>query len=312
MRKNMVSICCCLFLWGAVSADLFGSSKYLSESRLQQNEVALRYNLASGSGSADGVLYASDEGNLSDNLNGGDDGYQYKSPGKAFAMSLLVPGLGQYYTGSKIKPVIFLGAEITSWVLYFKWQGEGDDITDEFEAFNRTHWSEADYSWYLENQYDASDDDSITGVTEINHHLPDTRTQQYYEMTGKYDQFSWGWDDAVLNDSTLDDHQAGGTVPPPVNAEVNIPYSANRDTYETMRNDANDKYDDARRMIYVSILNRLISGFEAMFSAKKHNSRHDGDVGGADDFSAISVDAKFRSYYEAMDTPYITFKLRFK
>ena len=159
------------------------------------------------------------------------------SPGKAFAMSLLVPGLGQYYNGSKIKAAGFFALDLTSWVLHFKYRSDGNKLTDKFELFQQTHWSRDRYRDYLLGAYDKGDDDSIF-QTEVSHHLPKTPTQQYYEMTGKYDQFAWGWDDARVNDSSLIDF--GSTVRPVIGRHTK---TAHRFEYETMRNDANLKFD---------------------------------------------------------------------
>ena len=37
-----------------------------------------------------------------------------KSPGRAFFYSLAVPGLGQYYYGSKVKPLLLLSAQVST------------------------------------------------------------------------------------------------------------------------------------------------------------------------------------------------------
>ena len=57
--------------------------------------------------------------------------FQTKSPAKALLLSLVVPGLGQFYNGSRLKAVGFLGVEISTWVLYGKWHGQADDMTAE-------------------------------------------------------------------------------------------------------------------------------------------------------------------------------------
>ena len=180
---------------------------------------------------------------------------KYKSPLKAMLLSLAVPGLGQYYYGSKVKSAIFLGTEITTWALHINWHADGEDMTDEFEAFNREHWLESRYSRYLELAFGYTDDDDIPdSVGGITHHLPNTRTQQYYEMTGKYNQFAWGWDDAVLNGDSLSDFDESNPTPK-IASDETTPYSALRLQYEEMRGDANSKLDDANKMITVAILN---------------------------------------------------------
>ncbi len=42
-----------------------------------------------------------------------------KSPGLAFALSFLIPGLGQYYNGDIVKGVVMNALYVTGWVIYF-------------------------------------------------------------------------------------------------------------------------------------------------------------------------------------------------
>ena len=233
---------------------------------------------------------------------------KHKSPGKALLLSFAVPGLGQYYYGSKVKSVLFFGAEVAAWTMYFKWQADGDDLTGAYEAFNRTHWSRSDYEdRFLLWTYGVDNDTEVPGeYGEINHTLPETQTQQFFEMTGKYDQFAWGWDDAVLRDSTLDDFSESN--PPPRVFGSDVPHSANRLTYENMRNDANNKYGKADNMIIVSIVNRLISGFEAYFTTK---SRNKGAQSADTEFGRIKIRTKLKSYYTRHDTPFVQLTYKF-
>lgn len=235
--------------------------------------------------------------------------YKHKSPTKAFLLSLAVPGLGQYYYGSKIKPLIFAGVEAFSWMMYLNYDGEGNDLTDEFNAYNRLHWSRDDYSAYL-SAFWGVDSDSLINTGDITHHLPTTNTQQYYEMTGKYNQFAWGWDDAVLSDFTLDNILANPENFSRINPDdpESIPYSANRIAYETMRNNANNKFSQAKNMSYVAMVNHLFSAFEAFFTTKNHNE----DLKKAkNEFTRWKLKASLKSFHAKHDTPYlnITFKL---
>ena len=237
---------------------------------------------------------------------------KYKSPTKAFLLSLVVPGLGQYYYGSRVKPFIFLGVEAASWAMYIKWHGDGNSITDEFEAFNRAHWFQSRYETYLQLNYGVTDDDSVAAqYYEISHHLPDTRTQQYYEMTGKYDQFSWGWDDAEYNGLDYTSWVTDSSRIPRVILD-SIPTSSNRIYYENRRKDANDKFDQAKKMIMVSLSNHVVSAFEALYKTKKINSQAKGKT---DDFSSSDswkVSAKLKSIHSRRDTPYVTVTYKFK
>lgn len=227
-----------------------------------------------------------------------------KSPAKAFLMSLLVPGLGQFYYGSKTKAAAFLAVEAGSWLLSSKYNKKGDEITAEFEAFNRAHWSQAEYERYLSYAYSEYvqsgeiDDDWIT-ETEISHHLPDTRTQQYYEMTGKYNQFSWGWDDANLGGLTLGDYDSNN---PPPRLDIAHASSARRLFYEERRHAANIQFDHGKKMIAVAMFNHLVSAFEAYFVTKHKNNEKpsDGNV-----FGRLGVKPSLKSIYVPSDTPYL-------
>ena len=229
-----------------------------------------------------------------------------KSPFKAFALSALLPGAGQFYNGSKIKPILFLGAEAAAWGFNLKFHNDGDEATDAYEAYNDAHWSENDYEQYLWLGYRETDDEAVD-AREVSHHLPDTKTQQYYEMTGKYNQFAWGWDDAALNGNNLEYYVGLDTIPP-ITGDPTTPSSARRMIYEGMRDDANSKYDRADKMIIFAIVNRLVSGFEAFFSARKINEKL--GVSGST-FSRIDVDVSLKSYHSRRDTPYMKLTYKF-
>jgi hypothetical protein len=184
-----------------------------------------------------------------------------KSPTKAFLLSAVIPGSGQFYVGSKIKAGIFLAVEAATWGGYISFTGQGDDKTTEFEAWADNHWARQRYEDFLFDIFGVRDDDLVLdewGNPIFTHHLPDTKTQQYYEMIGKYDQFVFGWDDV---DPGL----------PRDTANLNLAISQNRVLYEEMRHDANKLYDKATASIIVMMANHLISGFEAAMSAKRHN-----------------------------------------
>ena len=226
--------------------------------------------------------------------------YTYKSPKKAFLYSLLIPGWGQKYAGSGIiKTAGFLLVEVGSWAGHFSYQSKGDDKTIEFKAFANAHWNEgdttgADYTdpdnpiytnlddetyrgWFLINKGIVAD----TGLTE---QLPSTKSQQYYEMIGKYDQFRGGWDDYWTGDTT-------------------VYVTAHRTTYMDMRKKANYYLDNANTLMIVSMLNHLISAFDAAISANRHNKRI------ADD--TWSVKAEVRKYSATERIPMIKITHRF-
>jgi len=229
-----------------------------------------------------------------------------KSPTKAFVLSLVVPGLGQYYYGSRTKPFLFLGTEIAAWALHIKWHNDGEDRTDEFEAYADAYWKEQRYTSYLQTAYKVDDDEELpTGTGGMTHHLPDTPTQQYYEMIGKYDQFSWGWVDAYADGDTSHTLEAG-YADRYITEEV--PHSAHRNSYVTIRQKANDAFDRANRMIVVSMANRIISAFEAYFITKIMNRREKDQ---STTFGRVKMKAELKSYSDLYDTPFLNVSYRF-
>jgi hypothetical protein len=221
-----------------------------------------------------------------------------KSVKKAFLYSLVLPGAGQIYTGSKLKGALFLALEAASWVGYFSFQSKGDSKTDEFNLFADTYWSQARYEDFLAINWGVRDDDSVfqdpgdpSSGYFFTHHLPDTKTQQYNEMIGKYNQFVFGWADVTPLDAPDPDATEHTT-------------SAMRLHYMDMRHDANVAYDRATASLMVMMVNHLASAFEAALSAKRHNNRLSGDGGGLS-FRAVKARSGGEQY------PMVTMRYRF-
>ncbi|MBI5268013.1 MAG: hypothetical protein HY851_12365, partial [candidate division Zixibacteria bacterium] len=224
---------------------------------------------------------------------------KHLSPAKAFAMSLVVPGLGQFYNGSKVKAAGFFALDVAAWALNFKYRADGRDATATFEKFQQDNWKRTRYEdQYLLWVYGKNDDDSIT-ATEVSHHLPDQPTQQYYEMTGKYDQFAWGWVDATYQGKPIDSFSATSPMDS-INVNHPAPTSNLRFQYETMRHEANKKFDAADRWVMVALANHLISAFDALLTAKRKNNQ-----GGAGEFGRVKIKADLRTIYAYRDTPYL-------
>ena len=184
-------------------------------------------------------------------------GFKGKSVKKAFLYSLIVPGSGEFYAGSKIKAAVFLGVDVALWAFYFNYHGKGKDKETEYKGFADGHWVEDEYIQWLMVTYGITSDrdpyeDPETGDTVyFSHHLPDTKTDQYYEMIGKYEQFSEGWDD--YNSS----------------AE----FSQNREFYLGQRRDSNDLLNKATYSAMFSLGNHILSAFDAALTVKRHNRR---------------------------------------
>ncbi len=181
----------------------------------------------------------------------------YRSPGKSFLYSIAVPGAGQLYTKSRTKAVIFMGVEALAWTGYYMYHHSGRTKESDFRAYADKYWDpELYYDWLVETHgiTDDHNPSQLTGDT-FTHHLPDTKTQQYYEEIGKYDQFEYGWIDT--------DYRRGDST------------SAYRDKYLHSRADANSQFDKAKIGAIVSIANHLVSAFDAALSARKYNREQD-------------------------------------
>ncbi len=245
-------------------------------------------------------------------------GTKAKSPFIALGLSLLIPGAGQMYNGDYVYGAGFLGVEAGTWILYSKYDSDGKERTQIYEDFNRAHWSEQRYTDYLWQVYGKRDDDSIQ-ETEISHNLPsDPNAQQYFEQTGKYDQFSWGWDDTYLDTGGVSplrwQLEWGDSIPGKYGVRAakgnNIPFSANRLTYETLRDDANRSFENRDRMYLVAALNRLVSGMHAFLvaSSRKRATSTEG-TGGA--FSRLEWTPSLETRHTFADTPVMQVRWRF-
>lgn len=214
--------------------------------------------------------------------------FSYRSPGRAFFYSLLIPGGGQIYTGSKTKAAVFIGVEAALWVGYFSMHSDGQKKQDQYVDYANQHWSPELYTNWLIEELGITDDsstyyDANGQPHEFSHHLPDVKNQQYYEMVGKYDQFLYGWKDT--------NYRSGDMT------------SDWRASYLLMRNDSNNAFGKAKAAAIFSIANHLLSAFEAAWSAKRFNKKQD-------TFSQWKLNAGFAQYYNEQ-IPRVTLSYKF-
>lgn len=200
-----------------------------------------------------------------------------KSPVKAGLFSLLVPGAGQFYNENYIISAIFVAAEaalITTAVIY---NNKGNRKTDEFQKFADQHWNVKTYAqWTLNNlknlnsslnanDYHVFDSNGNVVWQELNrletdigdgysHNLPLPGEQQYYELIGKYPQYSHGWDDSNQNDT-----------------DFHI-LSPRFNYYSGQRGEANNLYNVSTKAVVGIYLNHVISALEAVWGASRFNN----------------------------------------
>ncbi len=220
-----------------------------------------------------------------------------KSPWLAAALSLGVPGTGEVYAGSYLKGALFFAAEATMWVFAYSYDKKGDDQTEAYKAYANAHWSVVRYiDWtaahlgFLNPDLTMSADDyrfeiypedetceppfscvdwaalnqmerdiangRLNGYT---HALPYYGEQQYYELIGKYEQFSRGWDDS-------------GDLNPELENNVPIRNTSNRfNIYSDMRAEANRQYDVASTFVNIAVVNHVLSAIDAFWTVTRLN-----------------------------------------
>ena len=187
-----------------------------------------------------------------------------KSPLLAGLMSLVIPGAGEIYSEEYLKAGIFLAIEaavVTTAIIY---DGKGDDKTIEFQNYAddynnpSNNWSVVKYAQWL-NQYVITNEadkiiidpntslppwkrvdwNQLNSVENGSHKLARHGEQQYYEMIGKYPQFSPCWNDFNSNDYH--------------NVSPNFLF------YSGMRGDANDFYSVAKTAVIGIYVNHFLS-----------------------------------------------------
>lgn len=241
--------------------------------------------------SNDDRLYAQTDEQAPD-YSGNVYGYKPKSSRRAFLQSFIIPGWGQWYNGSRIKPILFVGLEAAGWLGWSHFRGQGKDLEDKYRAFADdpiTGWDfdkyanglavvydiEADTIPYRNPKYDPINNDEPEFLVFSHHILPsdlEDRSNTYYENLGKYDQFVFGWSDYP------DMNEVSDTT------GVNR-LTTNRANYLGQRDDANREFSHASTVLILTIGNHLLSAFEAAIGAKRYNRA-------MDQFGSIDTDLR--------------------
>lgn len=199
-----------------------------------------------------------------------------KSPMLAGLLSALIPGAGEFYAGSYYKSAIFFALEVGLVAVAVIYNNKGDDKTKEFENYadnvtDNSGWSVVRYAQWI-NQYKGkniqinpntnlkhwervnwSELNSVERqISGFSHTLERHGAQQYYEMIGKYHQFSPGWWDFK-----------GGSN----NFEISPSYAY----YSGLRGEANDLYNISTKAVVGIYINHFLSALDAVWSAVSFN-----------------------------------------
>ena len=162
-----------------------------------------------------------------------------KSPGKAFFLSLLVPGLGELYAGSSLKGKLFLAAEAAVW--------------SGFAAFEQySAWKKRDYELYSVTHADISlegkDDDFFKNVAAYNdvwsYNEDKLHAREWDEVYWDETSYHWSWD-----------------------------HPASREEFNEIRDSSRRAHRRALNMVGAAVLNRILSAVDAVRTAKAFNSK---------------------------------------
>jgi len=193
-------------------------------------------------------------------------------PGRNIAVAMIasavIPGMGELYvaTGSKkvahyLRVPVFLALDAFFWYGYRDNYDKGKDVKAEYERFGDEHWSEERFllqhpycdgiggcdSWQQYNLEAKGDYYYFVYIPRALDH------EEYYENMGKYDAFSFGWDDWNGDYDNV------------------VAWTPNRTTYWAMRIESDDYLLTADRYVMALIINRIVSMLDAGYLAYRYN-----------------------------------------
>lgn len=176
-----------------------------------------------------------------------------KSPNEAFLYSLVIPGMGQLYTGAK-RGYIYAAAEVGFLATFFLLRNSAANIRDDYRDVVRDHVVFIGPGSF--EDWDPIEDFEHATQYETWNHDYDTEATQ--KRTGK-----WYWKDldpALKNERHRDLEKRGIT-------------SNYRQEAFDLREQANDTFERAKFFLGLAILNHAISAVEARITTKRFNSR---------------------------------------
>ncbi|MBI1927429.1 hypothetical protein HYR99_24715 [Candidatus Poribacteria bacterium] len=182
---------------------------------------------------------------------------QMKSPNKAFLYSTLVPGAGQLYVGAK-RGYLQIAAEAVLLTAYFMKHNSAENLRDDYREQVRQHVQfdgpcSATSPCSFED-WDPVEDYEHATLFDNWHNVYTDDNGKPVERTGK-----WYWSDrAAFKDETREGKDD----------------SPQREDALKLRKDANDKFEFARTLLGVVILNHVVSAIDARIATKNYNKKY--------------------------------------
>lgn len=188
-------------------------------------------------------------------VTGGEWTTTLKSPNRAFLSSLIIPGSGQLYVGAK-RGYLYMAAEVGMLAAYFLTRSDAENIREQYREHVREHVA---FEW----PYQAAEQFEKWDPIEDYEHatLFDNWRNVYTERNGEPLERvgAWYWKD---RQAFKDEERGEGNHDSP-----------QREIAQTLRYEANDKFERARTFLGIVILNHVISAVEARISAIRSNRR---------------------------------------
>ncbi|RMF10111.1 MAG: hypothetical protein D6762_02275 [Candidatus Neomarinimicrobiota bacterium] len=210
--------------------------------------------------------------------------------GKPLVMSLVVPGLGQWYNQEpRWRSGLFAGIELFGLYSIWNWNHKAEDIRIGYENYADAHWS---LQAFIENTpvLGTLYPDVRFGGT---HHLTlelngilipqDTlsqlgyveglevlRDRDFYENIGKYDQFVGGWDDVYDQNGAAiywEQHKDVGD-----STEILI-MTTHRNSYLNQRARSNEYLKLANFAVSAVMFNHVFSAFDALWRSNQKSQK---------------------------------------
>ncbi len=154
---------------------------------------------------------------------------------KAFVLSFILPGAGEYYAGSKKMAKIFLSSEIILWTAYFSFRTYGNWKKEDYIQLAVSHAgvnaSGKDHPYFV----------NIENFNDIRaYNETKLRQRQFDELYPENGSYSWQWDSEV-----------------------------SRLQFERLRVASDTAYHRSLFVIGGILVNHIISGIDALRLAKK-------------------------------------------
>ena len=205
------------------------------------------------------------------------EGADWASPGRSFALSLVLPGAGQYAQGRK-RWMAYLAAEATGWFFWSRARSRAHDFEDRFRDLaweTARTWDgprvEGDWDYYERMERFAR-----SGAFDRD---PDTPGVQPEEDPTTFNGDAWRLARQI--------HLGGGSVPEPGDAgyEAALDYYRERAVgpefewdwsgqesarmqYSELIGESDDAFADASLLLGAVVFNHVLSGLDAFLSAR--------------------------------------------